>query len=45
MQDVKWLFVQQKSTLQTPHEVYMYSENALKGLTERAEAPRLLVGI
>jgi hypothetical protein len=29
MQDAKWLFAQQKATLQTHQKVYVYSENAL----------------
>ena len=29
-QEAKWLFAQQKATLQAPQKVYVYSENALE---------------
>jgi hypothetical protein len=35
MQDAKWLFAQQKATLQTPQKAYVYSENALSKQNQR----------
>jgi hypothetical protein len=38
--DAKWIFAQQKATLQTPQKVYVYSENALVATVLAAKAAR-----